>query len=325
MKPKIKLGLAGTGHMGQYHVNVAMGLADYDVRGIFDASLERRLEIADRFGVNPSGSFEELLSEVDAVLIAVPTVHHYGMARQALQAGKHVLVEKPMTETVEQAQELVEIAEKNGLIIQVGHVERFNGAVLELNKIVEDPLLVESRRLAPFNPRIQDVGVVLDLMIHDIDIILNMVNDEVVSVHGVGAKVLTEHEDIAVATVHFASGCVANLIASRVTQDKIRRLNITQENAYIVLDFATQDIDIHRRASSAYLMTREELKYKQEAFVEKIAVHRDNPLRQEHQHFVNCIRGLQEPLVSGQEELRTLQIASKILEQIKASAGVAAG
>ncbi len=314
---KVKVGLVGTGHMGQYHVNIAAGLPEYEVVGIYDADPARAAEIGERFSVPPIDSFDELVDQSEAIVIAVPTVLHYKMALQALQAGRHVLVEKPMTETVAQARELVELAETKGLTFQVGHVERFNGAVLELNKIVEEPLLVESRRLAPFNPRISDVGVVLDLMIHDIDIILNMVNKEVVSVHGRGNRALSDHEDIAVATILFEGGCVANLIASRATQAKIRRLNITQENAYIVLDFATQDIDIHRRASSAYLMTREELKYKQEAFVEKIAVHRDNPLRQEHQHFVACIRGASEPVVGYQEELRTLEIASKILSDIK--------
>jgi predicted dehydrogenase len=316
---RVKVGLVGTGHMGQYHVNIAAGLPEYEVCGIYDADQSRTVEIAERFGVPPCSTYEEMLEQVEAIVIAVPTVLHYDIARQALQTGKHVLVEKPMTETVDQARELVELAERQGLTFQVGHVERFNGAVLELNKIVDQPLLIESRRLAPFNPRISDVGVVLDLMIHDIDIVLNMVNEDVRSVHARGTRALSNHEDIAVATILFEGGCVANLIASRATQAKIRRLNITQENAYIVLDFATQDIDIHRRASSAYLMTREELKYKQESFVEKIAVHRDNPLRQEHQHFVACIRGATEPIVGGQEELRTLEIASQILSDIKES------
>ncbi|MEQ9366958.1 MAG: Gfo/Idh/MocA family oxidoreductase [Leptospirales bacterium] len=314
---KVKVGLVGTGHMGQYHVNIAAGLPEYEVSGIYDADQSRAAEIGERFSVPPIASYDDLVEQSEAIVIAVPTVLHYKMALQALEAGKHVLVEKPMTETVDQARQLVELAESKGLTFQVGHVERFNGAVLELNKIVDQPLLIESRRLAPFNPRISDVGVVLDLMIHDIDIILNMVNQEVVSVHARGNRALSDHEDIAVATILFEGGCVANLIASRATQAKIRRLNITQENAYIVLDFATQDIDIHRRASSAYLMTREELKYKQEAFVEKIAVHRDNPLRQEHQHFIASIRGASEPVVGYQEELRTLEIASKILTDIK--------
>ena len=317
MGKNIKMGLIGVGHMGQYHLNIVASIVGYDLQGIFDVHMEMCKEIAQRFDLKAFSSYDELLQSCDPVAIAVPTALHYPIALEALEAGKHVLVEKPMTETVTQAQKLVNIAEKNRLVFQVGHVERFNGAVLELGKVVDHPYLIESRRLAPFNPRIQDVGVVLDLMIHDIDIILNLVNSKVVGLHAFGNSYYSDHEDVAVATIQFASGCIANLIASRATQNKIRRLNITQESAYIVLDFATQDIDIHRRASSAYLMTREELKYKQEAFVEQIAVHRDNPLKQEHEHFIACIHGLQNAIVSGQEELLTLQIANSILDEIK--------
>ena len=324
MPPKVKLGLVGTGHMGQYHVNVSSSIPKYEVCGIFDSDKEQASEIAERFGIPVFDNFAQLLNEVEAVVIAVPTIMHYEIALEAVQAGKHVLVEKPMTQTVSQAQELVNLAEDKNLVFQVGHVERFNGAVLELSKIVEKPHLIEARRLAPFNARIQDVGVVLDLMIHDIDIVLNLVKDEVDSVYAQGNPCFSQYEDIAVATIKFGSGCVANFVASRATQRKIRRLNITQENAYIVLDFDTQDIDIHRRASSAYLMTREELKYKQEAFVERIEVHRDNPLKQEHEHFIACIHGSQVPIVTGQEELRTLRIANDILEQIKGKLPVTA-
>ncbi len=313
----IKVGVVGCGHMGQYHVNVISMIPNYQPCGIYDKDKSTSLEISERFNIPVFTSFEQLLQEVEAMVVAVPTALHYEVALQILQAGKHVLVEKPMTETVAQARELVELAEKKNLIFQVGHVERFNGAVLELGKVVEKPFLIESRRLSPFNPRVQDVGVTLDLMIHDIDIILNLVNSEVHSVHARGTSCFSEHEDVAVATLQFESGCVANLVASRATQNRIRRLNITQENAYIVLDFTTQNIDIHRRASSAYLMTREELKYKQEAFVERIAIHRDNPLKQEHEHFIACIHGTQEPIVGGQEELRTLQIADDILSKIQ--------
>ncbi len=317
MDTRIKVGIVGAGHMGQYHVNVASAIPAYEVCGVFDTDLEKGREIGERFGLPYYLSFQELLRDIDALVVAVPTALHYEIAKEALGAGKHVLVEKPMAANVEQARELVTLAEERNLIFQVGHVERFNGAVLELGKIVQNPFLIEARRLAPFDMRIQDVGVVLDLMIHDIDIILNLVKSEVISVFARGRPCFSVYEDIATATLQFASGCIANLVASRATQDKIRRLNITQENAYIVLDFATQDIDIHRRSSSAYLMTREELKYKQEAFVERIAVHRDNPLKQEHEHFLACIRGTQSPIVSGREELSTLQIANDIVDQVK--------
>ena len=320
MNSKIRLGLVGTGHMGQYHVNVASGLANvYDVIGIHDANPDRGSEIAERFGVRYLDNLDNLLNEVDAVAIAVPTAVHYEVAKKALEKGKHVLVEKPMTQTVDQGRELVDLATKNDLIFQVGHVERFNGAVLEIGKIADKPFLIESRRLAPFNPRISDVGVVLDLMIHDLDIVLNLVHEKVVSVFARGCKVFSDHEDIAAAIIQFENGCIAHLNASRATQSKIRTLKISQEKAYIILNFTTQDIDVHRQASSAYLMTREELRYKQESFVERIFVHKDNPLRQEHLHFVACIKGEQEPIVSGESDLRTLEVANNILEQIKST------
>lgn len=317
MNAKVKLGLVGTGHMGQYHVNVATGLDEYDVSGIFDADQKRAKEIAEKFSIKQFSTYEDMLKEVDAVTIAVPTILHYEIAKQALSARKHVLVEKPITTTIEQAEEIVAIAKKNNLILQVGHIERFNGAVLELGKVVDNPYLIESRRLSPINKRISDVGVVLDLMIHDIDIILNLVGKPVKSVHGRGTSVYSQHEDIAVATIHFEGGCVGNVVASRATQAKIRRLNISQENSFIQLDFATQDIQIERQASSAYLMTREELKYKQESFIEHIAVHRDNPLKQEHQHFIACIRGQTESIVGLEEELRTLKVATDLLKDVQ--------
>lgn len=319
MENKIRLGLIGTGHMGQYHVNVAVGLPnEYAISGIFDANPSRRQEIADRFGVPGFETVEALLAESDAVVVAVPTAYHYAVARQALDAGKHVLVEKPMTTDVEHARELVTLAESKGLILQVGHVERFNGAVLELRRVVDKPLLIESRRLAPNSGRIMDVGVVMDLLIHDLDIIINLVGEEVKHVDAKGVCKTGAHEDIATAVLQFEGGCVATITASRLTQSKIRTLTITQESAYIVLDFATQDIDIHRQATSAYLMTREELKYRQESFVEKIFVHKDNPLRQEHLHFVKCVKGQTTPIVDGQSDIRTIEIASKILSQIHA-------
>jgi len=317
MNGKIKLGLIGTGHMGQYHVNVAVGLpTEYDIAGIYDASPQRRAEIAERFSVKAYEDMESLIDVSDALVVSVPTAHHYEVAKYALEKGKHVLVEKPMTTDVEQARELVGLAEKQGLMLQVGHVERFNGAVLELRRVVDKPLLIESRRLAPNSGRIQDVGVVMDLLIHDLDIIMNLVGSEVRHVEARGVARTGKHEDVATALLQFDGGCMATITASRLTQSKIRTLTITQESAYIILDFSTQDIDIHRQATSAYLMTREELKYRQESFVEKIFVHKDNPLRQEHLHFVKCVRGQTTPIVAGQSDIRTLEIASKILDQI---------
>ncbi len=317
MDKKVRLGVIGTGHMGQYHVNVAKMLTDAELVGIYDASTERASQIAEKHKTKAFASEADLLKEVDAIVIAAPTFLHHKIAKQALSEKKHVLVEKPISQTVEEARELVEIANKNGLVLQVGHVERFNGAVLELGKIAEHPLLIESRRLAPYNSRIADVGVVLDMMIHDIDIVLNLVKSEVVDVKAVGSSVVSKHEDVASVVIRFANGCVASLNASRASQAKIRTLNISQKDSYVFLDFTNQEIELHRQASSTTQLGSGEIRYKQESIVEKIFVHKDNPLKQEHEHFISCIKGDAMPMVKGESDIKTLEVAYRILKQIQ--------
>ncbi|EOQ95368.1 oxidoreductase, NAD-binding domain protein [Leptospira wolbachii serovar Codice str. CDC] len=316
MEKKVRLGVIGTGHMGQYHVNVAKQLSDAELIGIFDANLERATQIAEKHKTKAFPTVEELLKETDAIVIAAPTFLHHKIAKQALTEKKHVLVEKPISQTVEEAKELVALAKQNNLILQVGHVERFNGAVLELGKIAEHPLLIESRRIAPYNSRITDVGVVLDMMIHDIDIVLNLVKSEVKEVKAVGSSIVSNHEDIASVVLTFANGCVASLNASRASQAKIRTLNISQKDSYVFLDFTNQEIELHRQASSTTQLGTGEIKYRQESIVEKIFVHKDNPLKQEHEHFVKCIKGESEPMVKGDSDISTLEVAYKILEEI---------
>ncbi|MCS7205182.1 MAG: Gfo/Idh/MocA family oxidoreductase [Leptospiraceae bacterium] len=316
MNNKIKLGIVGVGHMGQYHVNVAISIPKIEVVGVYDVDKARLKEISEKFYVKPYDNLDALIRDSDALIIAVPTKFHFELAKKCLESEKHILVEKPITETVREAEELIELAEKKGLILQVGHVERFNGAILEIKKIIENPYFIETKRLSPFNPRVNDIGVVLDLMIHDLDIILNLIPSEIRSIYARGIKAITKYEDLATATIQFESGTIANLVASRVTQNKIRTLTITQEKSYVVLNFATQDIDIYRMASSAYLMTREELKYKQESFVEKIFVHKDNPLKLEHLHFIHCILGQEEPLVPNHKDILTMKYAHQIIEDI---------
>ncbi|TGN10891.1 Gfo/Idh/MocA family protein [Leptospira ilyithenensis] len=316
MDKKVRLGVIGTGHMGQYHVNVAKMLSDAELIGIFDASMERATQIAEKHKTKAFASEADLFKEVDAVIIAAPTFLHHKIAKDALAEKIHVLVEKPISQTVEEAKELVDLANANKLILQVGHVERFNGAVLELGKIAEHPLMIESRRIAPFNTRISDVGVVLDMMIHDIDIVLNLVKSDVVDVKAVGSSIVSKHEDVASVVLRFANGCVASLNASRASQAKIRTLNISQKDSYLFLDFTNQEIEIHRQASSTTQLGKGEIRYKQESIVEKIFVHKDNPLKQEHEHFVSCIQGNAEPMVKGESDIRTLEVAYRILQQI---------
>lgn len=316
MADKINLGIIGVGHMGQYHVNVARQLTDAKLIGIYDADPSRAKIISEKYETSHFSSVSDLLKETDAVIIAAPTFLHHEISKQALLAGKHVLVEKPIAESVDQARELVNLSQKNNLILQVGHVERFNGAILELGKIVESPILIESRRLAPFNTRIRDVGVVLDMMIHDIDIVLNLVKSDVISMSAMGAKVVSNHEDIASVLLKFKNGCIASINASRNTQSKIRTLNITDKNSYITLDFTDQEIELHRQASSNTQMSSNEIRYRQESIVEKIFVHKDNPLKQEHEHFLKCILKKDQPQVDGETDIKTIEIAHTILKEI---------
>ncbi|MCB1193685.1 MAG: Gfo/Idh/MocA family oxidoreductase [Leptospiraceae bacterium] len=316
MENILKIGIIGVGHMGQYHVNVARMLSGVELVGLYDTDDTRLQQISEKYATKSFSKLEDLLGKCDALIIATPTYLHYEVSKKALLAGKHVLVEKPITESVEEARELVSIAKDKGLILQVGHVERFNGAVLELGKIVDSPILIESRRLAPYNARIRDVGVVLDMMIHDVDIVLNLVKSDVTFLSAIGSKVISDHEDAVSVQLAFQNGSIAIITASRCTQSKIRTLNITQRDAYIKLDFTDQEIELHRHATSNIQLGATEIKYRQESIVEKIFVHKDNPLKLEQEHFVNCILGKSMPQVSGEKDIQTLEIAHKILKEI---------
>jgi len=316
VKEKLNIGIIGVGHMGQYHVNVVASMLNYNLVGIYDENIQLAQEIANKFEIKAYLNLDDLLKDCESVTIAVPTVLHYETAKRALLANCHVLVEKPITETVEQATELCDIAKKHNKILQVGHVERFNGAVIELKKIVTNPLLIEAKRLAPFSSRIKDVGVILDMLIHDLDIVLNLVDSPLKKSFAVGSKVETNNEDIAQITLVFENGCIATITGSRVSQKKERSLMIQQDKSYIYLNYSNQDIEIHRQASSAYLMTKEQIRYSQESFVENLFVHKDNPLKSEHQHFFDCIRNGVEPLVPNDKDIETLSIALSSLKEI---------
>ncbi|MFH0975483.1 MAG: Gfo/Idh/MocA family oxidoreductase [Spirochaetota bacterium] len=310
---KLKLGIIGVGHMGQFHVSVASTLKNkITLCGIYDIDLSKSREISNKYKINCFNKVEDLLENVEAVVIAVPTYLHYKYAALALDRNIHVLVEKPVTERIDQARKLANKAKKNKLVFQVGHVERFNGAVQELYKIVTNPIIIESRRLAPFSDRVKDVGVVLDLMIHDIDIVTNIVNSPVTSVKAFGGSLFSDHEDYATAILLFENSCVATVTASRITQRKIRTLSISQEKSYIFLDYTTQDIHIHRQASQAYLLTKEEIKYSQESFVEELFIHKENPLKHEHEHFYNCIHNGLIPSITNDADIRSLEVTLEI-------------
>lgn len=312
-----RVGVIGTGHMGQYHVNVYSEIPNAKLAGIADVSEERVEAVAKRFSTKGYTDYKKLIGQVDAVTVAVPTARHYEVAKEFLSAGIHVLLEKPITPTLKEAKELYSIAKKKKVILQVGHVERFNGAVQEVKKIIKNPLLVETRRIGPFVQRVQDDGVVLDLMIHDIDIVLNLVNSEIVKVNAVGGSVYTKNGDYANVQISFKNGCVASLIASRVSQEKVRTLAVSQKDAYISLDYGAQELNVHRQASSQYFLSKEELKYRQESMIERVFVHKDNPLKLEVKHFLDCVTKRAERALSPESDLRSLEVALKVQDILK--------
>ena len=321
---RIRAGVVGAGHMGQYHILALAELWDVELVAICDADAGRAREIATQYGTRAVATHQELAGLVDIATVAVPTERHFEITRDLLEAGVHVLVEKPMTPTLEEAKELFRLARQRARVLHVGHVERFNGAVQELRKIVERPVLIESRRLGPFVPRVQNDSVVMDLMIHDIDIVLGLVDSEPRRMNALGRSIHTSQTDVANVQILFDSGAMATITASRATEEKIRTLSITQPDAYIVLNYADQDIQLHRRAAQEYTLTRESIRYRQASFVERLFVHKENPLKLEIRHLVSAARAAK---ATGQvelaetEDLRSLAVALEIERMIREGRG----
>jgi predicted dehydrogenase len=317
---RLRAGVVGTGHMGQYHVLVYAELPDVDLVGVADIDVDRAKSIAAGYETRAFGDHRELIGRVDVVSVAVPTEQHVHVARDLLEAGISVLVEKPMAPTLEEARALFAVANRTGAILHVGHVERFNGAVDELKQLVSAPILIESRRLGPFVPRVQKDTVVMDLMIHDIDIVLGLVDSPPVRLAAQGASVHSEVADVATVQLRFASGTIATIAASRATEEKIRTLAITQPDAYIVLDYTEQDIHVYKRAAQEYTMNRSSIRYRRASFVEHLKVHRENPLKLEIQHLIHATRRQragESVAPAQQDDLRSLAMALEIERMIR--------
>lgn len=301
---KIKVGIVGVGHLGSIHAKVYSKINNVELVGVCDCNLERALEIGKKYHTRSYADYEDLFDKVDAASIVVPTILHYNIAKEFLNRGIHVLIEKPITKTLTEADELIEIAQKNNLIIQVGHVERFNAAVLALEKYLKKPKFIECQRLGPFHKRVEDVGVVLDLMIHDIDIVLGLIKQEVVNIEAVGLSTMSAHEDVANVRLIFEDQTIADITASRVTKDVVRKIRIFQEDSYISLDYVNQDVTIFKKTGNKILK-------------EKVRVKKVEPLTAELESFIECVRGGKKPAVSGVEGRRALAVALAILEKIK--------
>jgi len=340
---KIRVAVLGTGSLGQHHVRVYAELAaakQVELTGIFDAHPETVRKIATKHNLRVFNSVAEAAANADALNIVTPTTTHFDLAKQLLAAGKHVLVEKPMTDNTEQAAELIQIAQQKNCVLQVGHVERFNPVFKYLETAAPDPRFIETHRLSPYPARSTDIGVVLDLMIHDLDVILAFVKSPVTSMDAVGIPVLSKSEDIANVRLRFANGCVANLTASRVSPERMRKIRVFSGGAtpsYISLDYRAQEGFIYRIArddeeESSLLKKIMAAKLgvgKDSAIVsqfggkkivrEPVPIAKDEPLKLELQHFVNCVSAKLTPMVSGESAKRALDLAFEITRQIQQS------
>ena len=302
---KLKCAVIGTGYLGKFHAEKYASLPDCELVAVADINEAAAKEVAEKHGATALTDYQSLLGEIDAVSIVVPTTLHHKVSRDFLNAGTHVLVEKPITVTVAEADELIAIADQRNLILQVGHLERFNPAVLGLDK-EEKPLFIESHRLSPFNPRANDVSVVLDLMIHDIDIILALVDSEVERIDASGTAVLTQGTDIANARLLFKNGCVANVTASRISMKMERKMRMFRPSSYVSVDFQNRVLTQHRTGKKEMFPGILEIETEESVFESGDA------LLEEIKHFVNCIHTGNNPLVSGEAGKRALETAIAI-------------
>ena len=316
---KIKVGVIGVGRMGTYHVGILSELPEVELTAVVDIDSKCRKVIEENYGTPGFENYKDIYGKVDAAVVAVPTGLHFPIAKDLLNAGIHVLLEKPCANNLDHARELFQIAEDKTLTLHVGHVERFNGAVQELHKIVDSPIFVECRRMGPFTDRIKDDGVVLDIMIHDIDIILNLIQSRVTKTFVLGSSIFSEKDDLVNAQLEFENGCIANIIASRASQNQIRTLSITQKDSFVVLDYTDQEIYVHKQSSSEHKLSKDSLRYKQESHVERIFVHKDNPLKLELKHFLDCATNGSPRKVAIDNELYSLEVALNILSQFKSN------
>jgi len=300
---KLRVGVVGVGHLGSIHAKIYKEIPNSELVAVCDIEKNRLNETANSLGVKGYEDYRELFGKVDAVSIASTTKTHYQIAKELLENNIHILVEKPFTTNLKDADALIEIAKKHNLTLQVGHIERFNSAFSATKELILHPKFIECHRLSPFPNRSLDVGAVLDIMIHDIDIILGLVPAKIKKIESVGINVLTQFEDIANTRITFTNGCVANLTASRISDEFMRKIRIFQENTYISLDYKEAKAVIYTRDGQA--ITKKDL-----------PIEKEQPLQKELQSFVDCVITHKEPLVSGPVARDALAVALKIQKQI---------
>ena len=327
---KLKVGVIGTGHLGKLHTKMFKEILNCELIGIYDSNNELAKSVAMEFGIKAFGSINDLFRSVDAVSVAATTSAHYELVKQSLKNGKHVFVEKPITTTILEAQEIVKLSNAKKLNLQVGHIERFNPALISLEKYIIKPMFIQTDRLAQFNPRGTDVAVVLDLMIHDIDIILSLVNSEVKKIDASGVAVLSDTIDIANARILFENGAVANVTASRISQKKMRKMRIFQRDNYLSLDFITGVSEVFRLTPVEEKVDTSSISFgeigvgekKKRIVYEQPEIREINALKYELELFINSVQLNKKPIVSGEDGLRALKVAEIILLKIEESKGI---
>ena len=324
---KLKIGVIGTGHLGKLHTKMFQQISNCELMGIYDSNPDHLTIVSKEYNVTGFGSISELLDKVDAVSIAVTTSAHFQVAEKCLENNKHVFIEKPITSMISEGEKLVKTAAEKNLIIQVGHIERFNPALLAVEEFIVQPMFIQSDRLAQFNPRGTDVAVVFDLMIHDIDIILSLVKSDVLKIDANGVAVVSDNIDIANARIQFVNGAVANVTASRISQKKMRKMRLFQKDNYISLDFIAGVAEVYRLVSADQQLLTPAISFgeigvgdkKKRVIYEQPEIKEVNALKYELELFVNSVIAGESPVVTGEDGLRALKVAEIIIEKIEES------
>jgi len=312
---KLRAAVVGVGYLGSFHAEKYHNLPEVDLVAVVDSQKESAELVAKRFNTEPFTDHKQILDKVDLVSVVVPTEHHYEVAKDFLDAGVHMLLEKPITHSLARAEGLIELAANKNVVLQVGHVERFNPAIRMMYEKIKNPAFIEVHRLAPFNRRGTDVDVVLDLMIHDIDIVLSMVNSPLVDVHPVGTSVLTDHVDIANAHLRFENDCVANITASRVSTNKMRKIRVFEHDTYISVDCGERKLQLYTKLPIQDPASDESLSIN----IEEHNFEATDQLLEEIRAFIDSVQQGTAPLVPGEAGKRALEVALEISERIKSS------
>lgn len=305
----LRIGVIGVGNLGQHHARILKDIPGVELSGIAEVNLKRARDTSRKLEVRCVENYESLFGHIDAAVIAVPTPAHYEVAHAMLSCGIHCMVEKPITNTLEQAEHLVALAAEKNLILQIGHVERFNPAVLRAQEYIDRPRFIEVNRLGPYDPRVAHIGVIMDLMIHDLDIVMSLVHSRLQSVESFGARLLSSHEDIAKVRIRFENGCIADFSASRISLERYRKIRIFQEESYISIDYAAPFLKIYKKKGGV-ISSLKDLE------IIKPKLKKSEPLRNELEHFIGCIRTGKKPAVSGEHARDALELAIEILKNI---------